>query len=238
MKKLLQLWCMVLIILFQSAGQGVYAGTPEPQLSGKVVETMNSGSYTYVCLEKDNFITWVAVREMKITVGQEISFYPGAEMRDFESKTLKRKFDKIIFSAGPISQPGTESAAKPTDGEKSVVTMAEKAEETKVSGPNTFTIAEIYEKKDTLDKQDVVVKGKVVKVSAAIMKRNWVHLRDGSGNQETGTHDLVVTSQDLPAVGEVVTVSGTLAKDRDFGAGYKFTVIMEKAKIGHYPDLH
>jgi hypothetical protein len=36
-------------------------------------------------------------------VGQNMSFKPGIVMVNFESKTLKRKFDKIIFSEGPIT---------------------------------------------------------------------------------------------------------------------------------------
>ena len=38
-------------------------------LSGKIVETMNSGGYTYILLEKDGEKTWVAVKEMKVAVG-------------------------------------------------------------------------------------------------------------------------------------------------------------------------
>ncbi len=72
-------------------------------LSGKVVETMNSGGYTYVCLEKNGKKTWVAVPQMKVTVGQEMSFQPGQEMRNFTSKSLNRTFDSIIFSGGPTS---------------------------------------------------------------------------------------------------------------------------------------
>jgi len=37
-----------------------------------------------------------------------MSFKPGIEMINFESKTLKRKFDKIIFSEGPITSANEE----------------------------------------------------------------------------------------------------------------------------------
>jgi hypothetical protein len=49
---------------------------------------------------------------MKIVVGQNMSFKPGIEMVNFESKTLKRKFDKIIFSAGPIDHGGKQNEIK------------------------------------------------------------------------------------------------------------------------------
>ena len=64
-----------------------------------------------------------------------------------------------------------------------------------------------------------------------IMGKNWMHLQDGTGDAEKGTHDLVVTSQDSAGVGDVVTVKGTVYVNKDFGAGYKYEVIMEEASI-------
>lgn len=101
----------------------------------------------------------------------------------------------------------------------------------KATGPGAYTVAEIHAKSAQLDKKKVTVRGKVVKVSEFIMKRNWIHLRDGSGDTGTRTNNLVVTSQDAPNVGDVVTASGTLAKDRDFGSGYLYSVIVEDATI-------
>ena len=69
-------------------------------LSGKVVETMNSGGYTYVCLEKGGQKTWIAMPQTKVTVGQEVACKPGMVMPNFTSKTLNRTFDSIVFSEG------------------------------------------------------------------------------------------------------------------------------------------
>lgn len=103
MKRVLTL-LVVLLFVFVVA-QGLSAGAKEaPVLSGKVVETMDSGGYTYALLEKKGKKTWVAVPQMKITKGQNISFQPGMEMENFKSKTLNRTFEKIIFSAGPIKK--------------------------------------------------------------------------------------------------------------------------------------
>ena len=74
------------------------------------------------------------------------------------------------------------------------------------------------------------VKAKVVKVTTGIMKMNWIHLQDGTGNAADGTNDIVATATtELPADGDIVTVSGTLAADKDFGSGYKYAVLIEKA---------
>lgn len=101
----------------------------------------------------------------------------------------------------------------------------------KAAGPGAYTIGEIYAQRAALDKTKVTVRGKVVKVSGGIMDRNWIHLRDGSGDPAQKTHDLVVTSRDLAVVGDVVTATGTLAKDKDFGSGYRYSVIVEGATV-------
>lgn len=108
---------------------------------------------------------------------------------------------------------------------------AGKIEVNKATGPDAYTVSEVHARKGDLDKKKVVVRGKVVKVSAGIMDRNWVHLQDGSGTRETNDFNLVVTTQDLPKMGDVVTASGTLAKDRDFGMGYRYSVIVEGASV-------
>jgi hypothetical protein len=71
-------------------------------LTGKVVDTMDSGGYTYVQLEKAGKKSWVALPQTKITKGKTMTFKPGMEMKNFESKTLKRKFDSIVFSDGVV----------------------------------------------------------------------------------------------------------------------------------------
>jgi hypothetical protein len=73
-------------------------------INGKVVETMDSGGYTYICLEKEGKKTWAAVPTMKVKIGDTLELKPGATMTNFSSKTLNRTFESIIFSAGPVSK--------------------------------------------------------------------------------------------------------------------------------------
>jgi hypothetical protein len=205
-------------------------------LSGKVVETMNAGGYTYVCLEKKGKKTWVAVPEMTVKVGQEVSFPEGQEMPNFTSKTLNRTFESIIFTSGPVEQKAAAKGAAAPGGtgggsKAASSSLAKDIKIEKAACPGAYTVGEIFAKRASLNKKTAVIKAKVVKVSAGIMGKNWIHLQDGSGDPEKGSHDLVVTSQDLPSVGDVVTVKGTVYKDKDFGAGYKYTVIMEEAKV-------
>ena len=84
-----------------AAGASPLSAPAASLITGKVVETANAGGYTYLCLEKDGKKTWAAIPATDVAVGKELSILPGSEMTDFNSPTLKRTFDKIIFSPGP-----------------------------------------------------------------------------------------------------------------------------------------
>lgn len=101
MKKLVLL-VMVFVMVSCVAGQGVARSQNESPLSGKIVETMDSGGYTYVLLDNEGKQTWVAMPQTKVVKGTKMSFLRGTEMTNFRSKTLNRTFEKIIFSGGPV----------------------------------------------------------------------------------------------------------------------------------------
>jgi hypothetical protein len=193
---------------------------------------MDSGIYTYIQIQASNGKKlWVAVPKMKVTKGENMSFTPGGVMMNFESKTLNRKFDEIIFSAGPLTKQQTQGEMKSTGSKGNVVATTEDIKIEKASGENAYTVEEVYKNSESLNQKNVVIKAKVVKVSASIMNKNWLHIQDGTGDSGKGTRDLVVTTKDLPSVGDVVTVSGTLGTNRDFGAGYHYNVIVEDAAV-------
>ena len=97
--------------------------------------------------------------------------------------------------------------------------------------PGGLSIADVWAKRASLAGKEVTLRGKVVKVNEAILDRNWVHLQDGSGKAADGTHDITITTDAAVKVGDVVTVKGVLATEKDFGAGYAYKVIVEKAKL-------
>ena len=67
---------------------------------GKVLETMDSGGYTYVQVDENGQKLWVAVMATKVKVGDTVEFPDSPPMVNFQSKTLKRTFEKIIFAPG------------------------------------------------------------------------------------------------------------------------------------------
>jgi len=73
------------------------------------------------------------------------------------------------------------------------------------------------------------VQGSVVKLNNMIMNRNWVHIQDASiKNEKT---DLTVTTDENVAMGDIVAFEGKISLNKDFGAGYKYEIIMEDAHI-------
>jgi len=160
------------------------------------------------------------------------------EMASFKSKTLNRTFDRIIFSGGALNQGESNETdlkkkghAGTNMGTTTQSIPAEKIKVSKATGADAYSIAELYEKSASLHKHKIVVKGKVVKVSEGIMGKNWIHLHDGTGAADKGTDNLVVTTLDTAKVGDVVTMKGTLYKDKDFGSGYAYKLIIEEAQL-------
>lgn len=101
----------------------------------------------------------------------------------------------------------------------------------KAEGDNAYTVEEIFTRNKELAGKTVRLRGKVVKVSPGIMGKNWVHLQDGTGNPLHNSHDLVFTTDATLEVDSVVIMEGILAADKDFGAGYTYTAIVEQATV-------
>ena len=95
----------------------------------------------------------------------------------------------------------------------------------------SISIQNLYKERAEYNGKQVTLQGKVVKVNNKIMQRNFLHLQDGTGSADDGSNDITVTSQDTANVGDQVTVTGTLILDHDFGAGYRYPLLVEKAKI-------
>ncbi|VAX09151.1 hypothetical protein MNBD_GAMMA26-2313 [hydrothermal vent metagenome] len=95
--------------------------------------------------------------------------------------------------------------------------------------PVIKTVAEVHQEKAQLSGEQVQINGKVVKINNQIMGRNFLHLQDGTG--QSGTNDLTITSQETAQVGDTVIITGTVSTNVDFGSGYLYPLLIEKATI-------
>ncbi len=199
-------------------------------IQGEVLETRDVESYTYLRLATRDGEIWAAVPTAPVKKGDRVTIANPMVMQGFESKTLKRTFDKIVF--GQLGAPGsTASAASPHGAMPSASAAPAPVKVAKASGPDARTVAEVVNGRSALKDKPVTVHAQVVKVNSGIMGKNWLHLRDGTGSAADGSHDLVVTTQDNAKVGDVVTVKGKVHTDVDVGAGYRFAVMIGDATI-------
>jgi hypothetical protein len=248
----------IILLLTPAPNQAADAPAHGGVLTGTVLETMNGAGYTYVHLETADATIWVALPESSVETGKTVSLLPGMVMQDFHSNAFDRTFDSIVFSPGladnqTAGAPGAQAnkeggnafaaavAAErgavqqqipPQSGgsQAAIVPFSETSVE-KAQGEHAYTVAELYAKAKELDGSVVRVRGQVVKFNTNIMGRNWVHVQDGSGDPVNNTHDLVITTSQEVTLQQVVTLEGTVAAAKDFGAGYAYEVLLEQATI-------
>lgn len=216
------------IVLGLPAAAALAQGAP---LKGTVLETKDAAGYTYLRLKTAQGETWAAVEQARLAPGAEVTVHNPSEMRNFESKSLGRKFDRIIF--GSLAPAGA-AGGDPHQGMLKPAAIPAPATNVKVArapGPDGRTVAEIHGKRAQLKGKPVVVRGTVVKVNAGIMGKNWIHLRDGSGAEKDGSNDLLVLTLEETQVGAVVVAKGTVRTDAEFGGGYAYKVLVEDAKL-------
>jgi hypothetical protein len=128
----------------------------------------------------------------------------------------------------PVADPDAMKTAHPAQGAQPTL---EVKPVDRAKGPDARTVAELLTQRTQLSGKTVRIHATVVKSTPGIMGKTYLHLRDGSGDAAAGTHDIVVTTQATPAVGDVLTIEGTVGLDRDIGAGYKFATIVDDAKV-------
>lgn len=251
MSRCVRLACVVLATTLPIACGGAKPATPAPAaataaqpanpnaFTGTIAETMNSGGYTYARLQaagKED--VWIAGNEFPAKTGETLSVTLEMPMQNFESKTLKRTFPVIYFVAnvGHDGQPlpgaaGAAPGGLPMATAHGSAPAAPVTVEPVAPAPGGISIADLWATRASLAGKPVTVRGKIVKVNTAIMNRNWIHLQDGSGSAADGTNDITITTDGEAKLGDVVTVTGVLATEKDFGAGYAYKAIVENAKL-------
>jgi len=190
-----------------------------------VEEKIDASTYSYLKVKENNNSYWIAVNKMDINPGEYVMFSKAMEIHDFRSETLNKTFDKILFVDDARKSESNTDLKSPHQN-----IAAGKDESITVSRlKDGYTVEQIYQKKDELEFKTVKVKGKVVKVNENIMGTNWIHIQDGTGSN--GTHDLLLTSNQSVKTGATIIAEGKVIKDKDFGSGYFYNVLLENSKI-------
>lgn len=232
----MQSFLLVVAMLWVGAGFAADKplAPPTASLSGRVLEVRHVDNFTYLRLKTRDGETWAATTRTTVDKGADVKLENTVVMTNFESKSLKMKFDTIVF--GDLAGSGKGAPRRGADMITAHAGMAGapgamdvKVE--KASGANARTIAEIVTGKAALRDKPVLVRGKVVNYNPGILGRNWVHLRDGTGTVADKTNDVLVTSTSETKIGDVVLVKGIVRTDKDFGAGYAYPVMIEATEL-------
>jgi hypothetical protein len=206
-------------------------GAPEETLTGVVREHFDVPQYTYLHLATDHGDKWAAVYRAPVTDGATVTVIHAAQLSKFHSRELNRDFDRIWFGMlpGHETAPAASASGAPQAPTPSAAPVA-------ASPPpkGAISIADLAKGAAAFDGKQVMVGGHVVKETDGILGRNWIHLQDGSGNAKDGNNDVLVTTADSDAphaIGQEVTATGTVRTNQDFGSGYTYKFMLEKAAL-------
>ena len=224
--------CLLLTTPFSTAT--LAAGNPPMApaatvVTGEVLEVQDVDSYSYLRLKTGQGETWAAVSRSAVKKGAKVTIENVMVMENFESKTLKKTFKTIVFGTLAGTSQSKEVASAHAGMNKPADTAPIKV--AKATGTSAHTVAEVVNKAVSLKDKPVQVNGKVVKYNAGIMGKNWLHLQDGSGAAADNSNDILVTTSASAKLGDVITVSGMVRNNKDFGAGYSYKVLIEDATL-------
>ncbi len=223
----------------QMGAQGApSAGAPAgvQSVTGTVLETMNAAGYTYVRINTGSGDLWAASMQFAVAVGDKITVPLETPMQNFRSTSLNRQFPMIYFAsqisrAGDPAAPPLAAAHASMGGGSPAATPDTAVTEPIPPAEGGTTIATVWARRAALAGKPVTIRGKVVKYNGGILGTNWLHIQDGSGSAKDGTNDLTVTTDGTVKLGEIVTATGKVSIDRDFGAGYAYKVMIEQAAV-------
>ena len=201
--------------------------------TGKVTETMNASSYTYVQVDTGTNKIWAAANRFPVKVGDVVTVPESEPMVNFHSPTLNREFP-VIYFAGSIRVAGAKAeAGQLPEGHPVVSPKAKAAAVIDFTGikpaKDGKTVEQIYASSAKLSGKSVKLRGKVVKYNGNILGKNWLHVQDGTGGPVT--NDILVTTTAEAKVADTVLIEGKVALNKDFGSGYKYDLLIEDAQV-------
>ena len=250
---LLKLTLITLLSTFMYAAESGHEGhdhakgehqKPQDIHYGKILEIKDAMGYKYLKVDEEGKELWIAIANAPVTIGDKIGYDKKTMMRDFKSKSLDQTFKEIFFASDvylpqQVQKPksmkemlglspkkkdphaGMGRGMTPEEEEKPAIPFTKK---------DTYTIEEIHMWRKSLAGQTISLEGSVYKVSRQIMKLDWVHLGDGTGNEKKLTDDLVFTAASTSIkAGDKVIAKGKVVVNKDFGYGYFYKVIIQDA---------
>jgi len=194
--------------------------------SGRLEETFDVGGYTYIKIKFNQQTIWAAGPITKVKIDDQISFSGRMPMKNFHSQSLNRDFP-IIYFVSSFTVNGKNQQIDKVNPHKNTNTVVKKLPLKDFNkAENGQNISDILTNKDQLVNKKITIRGQVSKFTANVMGKNWIHIRDHSSQK-----DLTITTNVKVSLGDIILLQGKVVKDKDFGYGYIYDVIIEDAQL-------
>lgn len=192
-----------------------------------VNEVLPTDKYIYLNVTENDETFWIATGKREVNKGETYIYKGGLLKTNFESKEYNRTFDKIFLVSNivPDTHGHDHNVANPQKIETHSVEDSSLPRNIEKEG--SIKISSLVSDPKKYEGKSIQISGECVKINPNIMGKNWIHLKDGSKDD----YDLVITSDMIVPEGHVVTMSGIVSLDKDFGAGYRYDIIVEDGKI-------
>ncbi len=191
-------------------------------------EVLQTERYTYLNVTEGNHTFWIATAKKEAAKGKAYLYKGGLMKTNFESLEFKRTFDTIYLVGNIID--ATEHPGGNLAGTIPEVSTSPSTSNVTSTNPvkDAVKLSDLFKNKSKYDGQVITVSGTCVKVNNGIMGRNWIHIEDGSKSAGKVLDLTVTTNINIP-LGSKIAMTGKIALNKDFGAGYRYDIIMEDA---------
>ncbi len=206
---------------------------PNQEAHQVVVEDfLHASRYTYLEVTEDAHTFWIAIPRTEVTKGEIYYYRGGVKMHNFHSKEHDRVFETLYLVSGVSTSPnvmdGGHGMPHQSKDERPNIELKDIEP---IEG--AISLDELFSDPEQYAGREISVTGQCVKVNRNIMGKNWIHLQDGSKDEKDQHFDLTVVTKEDVLVGAVVSFTGMIATNKDFGSGYRYDLIMEDAEINH-----
>lgn len=193
------------------------------------LEILQAERYTYLQVKENNDTYWIATVKFDAKVGNTYLYRGGLLKTNFESQEHNRTFDKIYLVSEIVDEaahPGSNASAEPAAAN----TAASPDKPLTESVKDAVKLDLLLKNKEKYAGKSVTVYGKCVKANYGIMGKNWIHLQDGTKKDGKVCDITITTTENIP-LGAIIALEGKVILNKDFGAGYKYEILIEDAKF-------